>query len=485
MAGNVTCYYCKKSILEGIPFCPHCGKKQSVSKGTEFNSKDPYMVLEVTQNAEAEVIEAAFKQLSKKYHPDINKNPDAELRMQEINWAFDILSNPEKRFKYDNRYQNYQHQQDKKPHDFHWEERSKEPVTSQTPTDKTPSSTVSKPKTSGIKKTGITKQLGYIFLALTGIFIIFYLVTLSISKNINTPIVISTLTNTKTNLITKTQSPSTQSTTPISKILRYSTSWDSVDEALNSGIQDLFVYIDKTEQSGTTIYYYIDDLRTNSVLWGGGWCSKTTDKLNDNWNKLLFSYKIDNKEIPRIYFRSYDFDSEIDIPSNGKQPAKCRSELIVLYDWPIGFYKLNVDYTIVNDFNNGWDTYLAKTNFHFIYIVQKKSLSPSTTQEIRIKATSTPSCIPWQTVTKNDYGKFMCVYGRIAKIQWSTDYNPSVYVQIIRFSVVPGDFLLRSRDKGFNVSVGDCVAFSGIVNWDGYLFMDIGETTFNYYSNCD
>jgi curved DNA-binding protein CbpA len=479
MPEYVNCSHCNKTILEGLPFCPHCGKKQLYSKGTEFKSKDPYLVLQVTRNAGKEDIEAGFKKLSKIYHPDINKNPDAELLMQEINWAHDILSNSAKRNEYDKHHHD-EKPQSKKVEDFHKEERGKDPSTNQPSANKTPSSTVSKPKTSGIEKTGITNQLGYIFIVLTIIFVSYYFLSSSIPKNIKTPIITITQTNIKSTLLAKTQTVAT-----ISKTLKYSTSWDYIDAAIKKGDQHLAEYANKTEQFTSTTYYYIEDLRTNSVLWGGSWCSHSTDILNDNWNKLLISYQINSETIPRTYFRSYDYDYEIDIPDRGKQSAKCRSELIVLYDWQTGSYRLNISYTIDNDLNDGWNTYPAKTYFQEIFIVNKNSLLPTVTQEIRKKPTPTPSCVPWYAVSDIYVGEYICVYGRIAKIQWSNDENP-VYAQIIRFSKVPGAFLLRSRDRVYmDISVGDCVAFYGTVNWDTYLFMEIGETTKYNYKNCD
>lgn len=47
-------------------------------------TEDYYEILQVHINAEIEVIEAAYRRLARKYHPDVNKNPDAEERMKLI-----------------------------------------------------------------------------------------------------------------------------------------------------------------------------------------------------------------------------------------------------------------------------------------------------------------------------------------------------------------------------------------------------------------
>lgn len=63
----------------------------------EVNWKDYFKTLQVDPEAEPEIIKDAFERLARKYHPDINKNPDATQRMKEINEAYDILGNAEKR----------------------------------------------------------------------------------------------------------------------------------------------------------------------------------------------------------------------------------------------------------------------------------------------------------------------------------------------------------------------------------------------------
>lgn len=66
--------------------------------------KTLYEKLEVSENASDEIIEKAYKVLAKKYHPDLQAPEDkkiAESKMKEINDAYDVLSNSEKRKAYD------------------------------------------------------------------------------------------------------------------------------------------------------------------------------------------------------------------------------------------------------------------------------------------------------------------------------------------------------------------------------------------------
>jgi DNA-directed RNA polymerase subunit RPC12/RpoP len=63
--------------------------------------KTAYQVLQLDPAAEQEVVEAAFKRLALKYHPDTSKSPDASERMREIIEAHSVLTDPSKRERYD------------------------------------------------------------------------------------------------------------------------------------------------------------------------------------------------------------------------------------------------------------------------------------------------------------------------------------------------------------------------------------------------
>src|SRR5919201_1826335 len=63
--------------------------------------KDYYKTLGVPKNASTEDVKKAFRKLARQYHPDVNKKPDAEKRFKEINEANEVLSDPEKRKRYD------------------------------------------------------------------------------------------------------------------------------------------------------------------------------------------------------------------------------------------------------------------------------------------------------------------------------------------------------------------------------------------------
>lgn len=65
------------------------------------SERDYYEILGVNKNADADQLKNAFRNLARKYHPDINKEPDAEEKFKEINEAYQVLSDPDKRAAYD------------------------------------------------------------------------------------------------------------------------------------------------------------------------------------------------------------------------------------------------------------------------------------------------------------------------------------------------------------------------------------------------
>jgi curved DNA-binding protein len=71
---------------------------------------DYYKILEVPKNASAEDVKKAYRRLARKYHPDLNPNDkEANKRFQLINEANEVLSDPEKRKKYDQYGENWAH----------------------------------------------------------------------------------------------------------------------------------------------------------------------------------------------------------------------------------------------------------------------------------------------------------------------------------------------------------------------------------------
>ncbi len=62
---------------------------------------DYYTILQVDPRADPEVIQAAYRRLAAKYHPDVDPSSGATERMKLLNAAYEVLSDPEKRMEHD------------------------------------------------------------------------------------------------------------------------------------------------------------------------------------------------------------------------------------------------------------------------------------------------------------------------------------------------------------------------------------------------
>lgn len=70
--------------------------------------KDYYEILGVSRSASAQEIKSAYRKLARKYHPDVNKTKEAEAKFKDINEAYEVLSDSNKRSRYDSLGANWQ-----------------------------------------------------------------------------------------------------------------------------------------------------------------------------------------------------------------------------------------------------------------------------------------------------------------------------------------------------------------------------------------
>ena len=83
----------------------NCSNKKNIMAFIDY-----YKILGIEKTASQEEIRKAYRKLAKRYHPDLNKeNQEAKERFQEINEANEILSDPEKRKKYDEEGEDWKH----------------------------------------------------------------------------------------------------------------------------------------------------------------------------------------------------------------------------------------------------------------------------------------------------------------------------------------------------------------------------------------
>ncbi|MFI8326846.1 DnaJ C-terminal domain-containing protein [Streptomyces sp. NPDC085529] len=67
----------------------------------ETSNRDYYDILGIPRNASAEEIQRAYRNLARRWHPDLNRDPAAEERFKELSEAYEVLADPESRARYD------------------------------------------------------------------------------------------------------------------------------------------------------------------------------------------------------------------------------------------------------------------------------------------------------------------------------------------------------------------------------------------------
>lgn len=80
--------------------------------------KDYYQIMGVGREASPDDIKRAYRKLARKYHPDVSKEKDAEARFKDVNEAYEVLKDPEKRKAYDQFGNQWQAGQQFNPNDF-------------------------------------------------------------------------------------------------------------------------------------------------------------------------------------------------------------------------------------------------------------------------------------------------------------------------------------------------------------------------------
>jgi hypothetical protein len=171
--------------------------------------KNPYEILQVHNDAEKEVIDAAYRSLSRKYHPDINKSSNASEKMKEINWAYEILGNEPTRKKWDQIHKQSPYTNNSKKEEYKTEEKDSR--------NRRNTTTSSKKRSPARNNNPLIGLVVFAALALTLVFLNKDYLLSQNEDNIITPILITPIPQ-ETSTITFTAKPNNPTQIPVSTI---------------------------------------------------------------------------------------------------------------------------------------------------------------------------------------------------------------------------------------------------------------------------
>jgi hypothetical protein len=337
------CPFCNQELLEGLPFCPHCGQKMLSQFSKEDLEKDPYKILQIDPNADPEVIEAAYKSLAKKYHPDNNTGLLSEERMKDINWAREILTDPVKRKEWDRK-----KTQDKpipQP----------EPISYSGKKNRTHENQNKKYEAKDyIIGIGVILIVCMLF-----IFILYLFDQIDVSSSAVNPTKTPYSKPTVTRKPTNTPFATKQVGSP--KVVKDK---DKVWEILNT---QNWHYLDELSEFDRSTgkfdepntEYYSARLSNEGYLFVDiAWCAVDETTLNQNLEHIKYAIEINGSEINYDYTVDYSLEYE-----KGEFPGfdgtmVCYGNGLLTYDWPMGNHDVKEILVFDKKINDGYDDYL-------------------------------------------------------------------------------------------------------------------------------
>lgn len=392
MATNTqNCINCKKPILNGIQFCPHCGAKQSHSLSNDELKKNPYKILQVSNDVEIEVVEAAYKSLARKYHPDINSAPFSEDKMKDLNWAREILINKDKREEWDNF-----HKEDNRtistnvkvndPITNHESKDTKKEVN----TNHRNAQKVSQPDKELSPSSNPIKSIIPI-IAL----IVFSVLILAAYLLTPQPTVQAPAQSTKAPPI-KAKPTSTSYKTPNSSTPNIEYDAEKITSILNRG--DWYYLEEYAKESyesnvfkpGTEIYTVTLSASNSFYYIQSSWCALNEKILTQNMEHISTSISLNGQLLQNSKLSRLEYEFQPGEDAEFPDGLKCYSIGVITSDWPTGTHVAMVTMNFDQKINDGYDDidagdYVTKYNISVI------AASSSTETSLKILPTNTPT----------------------------------------------------------------------------------------------
>jgi hypothetical protein len=116
---------------------------------------------------------------------------------------------------------------------------------------------------------------------------------------------------------------------------------------------------DETSEAGETYIYTVYMDTSQDVLWVYGWCARSDELLQQNWENISLVFTLGVDEVPLSRFA---------VTEVGTGTDECRLYCALLTDWPDGEYVLTTEVTFETEIDDGTDVYPAGTHYE-LYLV--------------------------------------------------------------------------------------------------------------------
>jgi len=465
MATNTqNCINCKKPILNGIQFCPHCGAKQSHSLSSDELKKNPYKILQVSNDAEIEVVEAAYKSLARKYHPDINSAPYSEDKMKDLNWAREILFDKDKREEWDNF-----HKEDNPTTSTHskvndptsnYESKQSKDTKKAVKTNHSNAQKVSQPDKELSPSSNSFKPI--IVLIVFCVFVLAaYLMTSQPARQPSAQPVRPTP--------VKVRPTNTPKETVTSSMPNIEYDSEKIISTVNgNGAHYLEEYAKESYESNAfskpnTVTYTVTFGEPISFYIESAWCALNKEILMQNIEHFSTSISINGQILPNSKLSGFETETQPGEDAEFPEGLKCYSFGIIASDWPIGAHVVIVTMNFDQNINDGYHDYVAGNYItkYNITVTESASSTETSSKILPINTSTKGNTILCKDTLPNVGSKLTCTIEK----SYCTYYpNTNEKPTFCHDALYPNhQFTLVAWGSDWSDYDGKCIVINGIV----------------------